>query len=228
MKYLRKFATKADMADLEQPNVVLIGDTSEVLYNAVPNGVYIQHIDGKLYTTDAWVAKGFANDEANGVAVVASECRFVIAKVDAKSQTEYWGGYNKLIEGVMTSANAGMAASDCDGFGNTQKIVAQLDGYEDDYGTIGSPAADYCINYTFPNGKVGYLPALGEWAIARRSKQDISNALLIVGGNDMSTIAYWSSTQNAAMFAWASVWATSNNAAKNKATGCRVRAFTTL
>ena len=48
MKYLRKFATKADMADLEQPNVVLIGDTEKVLYNAkiYANGVYNKHIDG--------------------------------------------------------------------------------------------------------------------------------------------------------------------------------------
>lgn len=50
----------------------------------VPNGVYIQHINGKLYTTDEWTAKAFANDEANGVAVAKSYSTSCIAFTELK------------------------------------------------------------------------------------------------------------------------------------------------
>lgn len=44
------------------PNVVLVKEPRNILYDVMPPlGVYIQHIDGSLYTTDEWTANGFAN-----------------------------------------------------------------------------------------------------------------------------------------------------------------------
>ena len=44
-------------------------------------GVYVQHVDGKLYTSEEWSNNAFANDSANGVAVLSmNDYCFVIAK----------------------------------------------------------------------------------------------------------------------------------------------------
>lgn len=55
----------------------------------INKGIYIQHVDGGLYTKENWSNKGYSNDLCNGIALVDKVC-FVIA-------TEYigtfrWGG----------------------------------------------------------------------------------------------------------------------------------------
>lgn len=217
MKYLRKFATKADMADLEQPNVVLIGDTSEVLYNAVPNGVYIQHIDGKLYATDAWVAKGFANDEANGVAVVASECRFVIGKAEL-GYLSWSSDDTNLIEGCALITNSSLVKYDYLGYANTLAIIK----------TATSGAAYQCANYAFPNGANGYLPASGEWYVAWQNKEEVNNAMTIINAEAIVEDYHWSSSQSMENRAWRVTWKTGGSVSITKGTKVNVRPFTTL
>lgn len=83
-----------------QPNVVLVGDEARILYNVepqLPKGAFIQHIDGKLYTTDQWSAMGFTNDEANGVAVISDNAKFVIAKTSFDAYA-----YKADIDAAMT------------------------------------------------------------------------------------------------------------------------------
>ena len=48
-------------------------------------GIYIQHVDGGLYTKENWSNKGYSNDLCNGIALVDKVC-FVIA-------TEYIGTF---------------------------------------------------------------------------------------------------------------------------------------
>ena len=44
-------------------------------------GVYIQHVNGSLYTESEWTAGGYSNDSANGVAILSETVHaFVIAK----------------------------------------------------------------------------------------------------------------------------------------------------
>lgn len=59
----------------------------------INKGIYIQHVDGGLYTKENWSNKGYSNDLCNGIALVDKVC-FVIA-------TEYigtsrWGKDGKI------------------------------------------------------------------------------------------------------------------------------------
>lgn len=51
----------------------------------INKGIYIQHVDGGLYTKENWSNKGYSNDLCNGIALVDKVC-FVIA-------TEYIGTF---------------------------------------------------------------------------------------------------------------------------------------
>ena len=155
----------------------------------LPLGVFIQHVDGSLYTEIEWTAKGFASADANGVAVSAEECAFVIAKDSLGKQQ--WGSLG-LITDIMVSSDAAIALTDINGVANTEAME-----YEN--------AAWECKNFTFPNGKKGYLPALGEWAEAYKYKEDINTAISLVGGKALGT-SMWSSTQYSADYAWLFGW----------------------
>jgi len=226
MKYLRKFASEAEYNafkgsdDYVTPNVVLVN--GKVLYNAV-EGVFIQHIDGNLYTADAWTAGGFANDQANGVAVKKGAVKFVIAKNDLSSSAYWSSDGSSAVDGVMMTEDSEIAKTDYAGFANTEKIVANSV----------SGAAFACTKTTFPNGAKGYLPSLGEWATLLSYISDINAALSAIGGQSFAVSTYhWSSTQCKANTAWrinmkdGSV----SSFAKNNGFGdtLKVRPFTTL
>ena len=159
-------------------------------------GIYIEHVNGTLYTADEWTAGNFSNDDANGVAVVRPiSGSFVIAKEESSSKLA-WGGYNKTLTDIVTSDTHSVAVLDNDGAGNTPKIIEQCNGYTSG-GVTGAPAAEYCANYTFPNGKTGYLGALGEWQAAYNNKTKVDSAMSLIGGTPVHTVEhwYWSSTQ---------------------------------
>lgn len=191
MKYLRKFATEAEVDVDASPNVVLVVESGEVKYN-VPiyeNGVYIQHIEGTLYTNDEWSAKGFANEEANGVAVIADECSFVIAKSFASAAP--WASELTLVEGIVTTTSEETARNDFSGKANTE-IISPL--YE-------NSAAKSAQAYTFPNGQKGYLPSLGEISIAQTHEALIGSSFSLIGVN-YTNAQVWSSTQANSLSAW--------------------------
>lgn len=195
---------------------------------SVGPGVYIQHIDGSLLTETEWTAAGYANDVANGVAILSTTAPgFVIAKADASSTTISWGGYSKLISDIVT-INSTAAVRDLDGYGNTTKIIEQLAGYTDRSGIVGAPAAEACAAYVFPNGKKGYLPALGEWQAAYNNKTAVVSAMALIGGTAILTSYHWSSTQLSAEKAWYLHWSSGNLSSDAKKNGYYVRAFTSL
>lgn len=163
--------------------------------------LYIQHVDGTLYTQEEWEQGGFSNDQANGVAVVALD-NFVIAKDDASSSKCKWGGYNKTLTGVSLAKSLAAALLDFDGMGNTQKIIEQLSGSIDSLNVVGAPAAETCANYTFPNGKNGHLPSMGELYAACNNKAMVDSALTLIGGTAIESTYYWTSTP----ISDASVW----------------------
>lgn len=221
MKYLRKFETAADVMMEIQPNVVLVGDEARILYNVeppLPKGAFIQHIDGKLYTTDQWSAMGFTNDEANGVAVISDNAKFVIAKTSFDAMA--WSSdASNAVEGVMLTSTLETAKTDYAGAANTALIA------------VGdtSGAALACANFTFPNGAKGYLPALGEWADAYNYKVDIDAAMTLIGGTTLVSGFYWSSTQYGASEAWYMGWNKGSTYGITKSsTSTDVRAFSAL
>ena len=159
----------------------------------INNGVYIQHIDGTLYLEDEWDEGGFANKEANGVAVVSDEVRFVVAKQLASSSKLPWGGYNKNT-GQFRYGSLSDALRDLDGQNNTTLILGALSGVSDMYGVDGAPAAEACVNYTFPNGSTGYLPALGELKLISDNISIISTMFSSIGAISIPNDNFTSST----------------------------------
>lgn len=169
--------------------------------------IYIQHIDGTLYTTDEWTAGGYANDQANGVAVVCASASFVIAKTDASTYVRWSSDVNNSVEGILTTSTESVAITDFAGAANTALMLA----------TDTSGAAYACNNYTFPNGAKGYLPAIGEWNVVYLNSACIEAALALIGASRRSNY-YWSSTQYSANQAW---YIYLNNGAK----GAEVKAY---
>lgn len=153
-----------------------------------PNGIYIQHIDGRLFKTEEWTLIGYPNDEANGVAVVSDACRFVIAKTE--KQYINWQNTATLIEGVATFTSLESAITDFDGVNNTDLMTD-------------SPAKGYCSGYTFPNGQQGYLGSAGEWNEFLKSYNAVDSAMTSIGGESFfSNKKYWTSTQESQSNAW--------------------------
>lgn len=220
MKHLKKFDTAAEyqafLADgYETPNVSLIEESGAIKYN-IPLGVFIQHIDGTLYTTDKWTAGGFANDQANGVAVRGINASFVIAKTSLGSLT--WSSdTSNAVEGVMITTSSGTAKTDYAGAANTALIAAIDTG----------KAAYSCANFVFPNGANGYLPALGEWQIAYDNKTAVDEAMSLIGGARIAGYLL-SSTQYSATKAWRLSWSDGSVSTDSKAFSNPVRVFSAL
>lgn len=199
MKYLKKFATAEEYAafvesgQMKRPNVSLVEESFTTYYNKyIPLGVFVQHIDGTLYTEEEWTSGGFYNDEANGVAVSTENARFVIAKT-LFTNTAWSSDTNTLVSGILTTTNKTEAYTDIEGYKNTQLMLA----------TDTSGSAYACANYTFPNGEKGYLPALGELHNASLNKDKINSAMKIIGGLTLDFDTYtWSSTQYNKNHAW--------------------------
>ena len=191
-------------------------------------GVYIQHVDGSLHTESEWTAGGYANSDANGVAILSETVpAFVIAKEDASSSALKWGGYGKTVPDIVTTTSSATAILDYDGSGNTPKIIEYLAGTNDGY-VDGAPAAEACAAFTFPNGKKGYLPALGEWGSASNNKTAVVSAMTLIGGTAIIPNYYWSSTQYDGNYSWGRNWDTGYVSSNGKYGYYRVRAFAAL
>ena len=191
-------------------------------------GVYIQHVDGSLHTEAEWTAGGYANSDANGVAILSETVpAFVIAKEDVNESGLAWGGYNKTVPDIVTSTSGSIAMLDMDGIGNTPKIIEYLAGTNDGY-VDGAPAAEACAAFTFPNGKKGYLPALGEWNGAYNNKTAVVSAMTLIGGTAISSNYYWSSTQFTSNYSWYLYWGYGNLNNLTKYNTYYVRAFAAL
>lgn len=152
------------------------------------NHVYIEHIDGTLYTTCEWISNEFDNELSNGVAIINDSCEFVIAKEDVGNYQ--WSVPNgSVIPGILTTHNALTASTDYSGENNT-RLMLEID-------TAG--AGYQCSNYVFPNGKTGYLGAAGEWTLVFTYRDNIEDALKFIGGNRLTNtdghMGYWTSTQ---------------------------------
>ena len=195
-------------------------------------GVYIQHVNGALYTESEWTAGGYANSDANGVAVLGGDASFVVAKTGQGVNDDIdYGGYGKTINGIATTTVEEEALLDFEGLNNTLKIIDQLGGYTDSEGITGAPAAEACASYTFPNGKKGYLPALGELYVLYNNISSVKTALSLVGGALYINISYWSSTQYSLNFGWTCYMSSGGISGAEKSDyyiQCIVRPFTTL
>lgn len=224
MKYLRKFNSADELlawrmgSEHVTPNVVLTADTGSVGYNvASMSGVFIQHIDGTLYTMAEWEERGYETSVANGVAVIDSAAKFVIAK-EQISSSMVWSSSTTIVNGVLTTTSLEKAQTDYAGEAHTAILAASAK----------HEAAYSCANYEFPNGQKGYLPAFGEWTVAYNYKEDIESAMSLIGGTAIAASNHWSSTQYSAPYAWLFNWNTGANSKPSKTYKRSVRAFAAL
>jgi hypothetical protein len=199
MIYLKEFATQADYdafvesGQMKRPNVSYIEETMAVEYKKpIQYGVFIQHIDGSLLTKEQWLADGYSNDSANGVAVIDEKAHFIIAKEKKKDVS--WMQYPyTLIPDIFTTADSAEAKTHYDGYATTQKALAH----------VSSGAIYEASQYVFPNGSNGYLPAMGELFIAFNKSGTINSLMTLLGsGNYFVDGATWSCTQVSAAQAW--------------------------
>lgn len=183
--------------------VLAVNDTgvrTVMLSLDVENGVYIQGVSGVLFSVDQWSGQ----ETPNGIAVITDNCRFVMALKDAYISIAKWGGYGTTVSGIVTTTAEATAAEDYKGRENTDTIISALSGVNDGYVT-GAPAAEKCKAYTFPNGQVGYMGAVGEWEAAYNNKAAIEAALSACGGTEISPY-YWASTQYSSYRSWRLDW----------------------
>lgn len=182
-------------------------------------GVYIEDVDGYLYTEDEWDG----SKTANGIAVLTDNCRFVIALEDAHPSAQ-WGNPEYQIDGITTTNSESEAIVDYDGKWQTETIlVSRNAGTNIDTKT----AAYYCDYFTFPNGNYGYLGAAGEWKAVFYNKEDIYYAMDKLG-TYLGRNNYWTSTQVDYGYSWSISIASGRMIIDPKTYETAVLPFTTL
>lgn len=160
-------------------------------------GIYIYDTDGHFTLPENWDTAN--NSKAVGVYVGTENSAFIIAPTYAETKKYIWG-INGIVSGIITSDDDAIAKKDYAGELNTDKIIAQLG--------IGSvPAVACCRNYTFKNGKKGYLWSFGEASDAYNNHRAIDEAMKKIGGAYIEMAEnHWTSTQISSAFAWCIDW----------------------
>ena len=180
-------------------------------------GVYILDKNNKLYEKGHYSG---TSDDAVGVAVMTSPCQFVISKANDNTSIN-WSNSNQLIDGIVTSAtDSSLVMEDFAGESNTDKIIEQM-GSE-------ASAAYYCRNTSglFPEGWIGYLPAMGELQLAYYYKDQIASCMDKIGGGIIfDGYSIWSSTQRDTTNAWRMLNANGNLSYSGKTIANKARAF---
>lgn len=168
------------MSEYRRRMLNLIPKTDLPDYSAY-RGVYIEDVNGHLHTVDSWNG----SLTPNGIAVLADNCRFVMAVVDTPEWGTIWAPSSFNVKALPKYTSFEQIKADVDGYGNTERILS-LDRSE-------MTIAAYCHNYIFPNGNRGYLGAFGEWYALFSYKDQFKNAIEKLGVN-VSSRACWTST----------------------------------
>lgn len=187
-----------------------------------PNGVYILHTNGTLYTREQW--KTSYNQDAVGVALVSDNCKFVIATIESENGI-IWSESSELVANVTTASAKSEAIKDYNGINNTNALISK-------YGDSIDYAAGWCNNHTFKNGSKGYLGALGEWMEVFNNISDINQCITLIDATEIETTSdthgYYTSTQFNASRAWCFNFKSEDSVANTKSMYAYVRPFATL
>lgn len=162
-------------------------------YKALELGVFIIDTNDNLINKDSWSST--MQETTVGVALITEKVAIVIST--GIHSNLCWSETPQLVGGVTTTTDSTVAATDYKGKANTEAIVKALG--------QNAPAAYYCSNYTFKNGKKGYLMAAGESYEIFVNMQKISELLDYINTNT-TNLAYghevWTSTQYNESIAW--------------------------
>lgn len=185
------------------------------------NGVYIKDTEGYYHTTDAWDG----TYTADCVAVITRSYRFGIALTEASSTMQIHDSYAGALENYMTEiSDETQAKADYDGATNTTNIMKLQSGT--------GYAAGWCNAFSFPSGKKGFLPSLGQMWAAYSNKAAVDAALTKAGGTALTSTYYWISTfwgvLGAGRRCWLLNWGDGRVGNGHLSDYSRVRAFSAL
>ena len=136
-------------------------------------GIYIQHIQGQLYTEEEWKTNEFTPEDANGVALVSVSNNFVVSKNDLIESNVTLKTSEDI--DIHTCSSSIEASTDYNGNLYTE-ILAAYDGKS-------NSAAVIAKNYTFPDGSTGYLPAAGELMLVWQNVSTINQLFNLIDGD---------------------------------------------
>jgi hypothetical protein len=162
-------------------------------YKALELGVFIVDTNDNFINKDSWSPT--MQETTVGVALITEKVAIVIAT--GLNTDLCWSKTYQLVGGVTTTTDSTVAATDYKGKANTEAIVKALG--------QNAPAAYYCSNYTFKNGKKGYLMAAGEAQEIFVNMRKISELLNYINPNTTNLAngyEVWTSTQNNNSTAW--------------------------
>ena len=162
-------------------------------YKALETGVFIIDTNDNLINKDSWSPT--MQQTTVGVALITEKVAIVIST--GLTTDLCWSKTNQLVGGVTTTTDSATAVQDFKGKANTEAIVKALG--------QNAPAAYYCSNYTFKNGKKGYLMATGESQEIFVNIQKISELLDYINTNTTNLnngFEIWTSTQKNESMAW--------------------------
>lgn len=162
------------------------------MYKALETGVYIIDTNNNLMDENSWDKN---TQTTVGVALITDKVSIVIP---AGSYNSRWSTTEQLVAGVTTTTNKDTAIRDYKGKANTEAIVKELG--------QNAPAAYYCSNYTFKNGKKGYLMSAGEAQEILRNISQISTLLQLISPDTYNIgqyVNFWTSTQYSEFISWA-------------------------
>lgn len=212
----------------------------EGIFNLDEYGVAIMDINGKFYK-DAAAWRDAGSPTPNGIAISDGIHRLCIAKdvVEHSASTnsdidkEYWGANGIIVNGVTTSTDKSIALKDFNGIGNTDSIVANVTSSDGYFTKEPWSAAALCRKFTFPNGRNGYLGAVGEWNLVQGLIDSINSLMSAIGGTQISVSGsssslYWTSTQANETSAWRWQFSSKDASTLTKENTLRVRAFSTI
>lgn len=157
-----------------------------ITYKALSLGCFILDKDDNLIDGSLWDP---ATGNAVGVALITEKVAIVIA-TGRHTDGLAWSTESQLVEGVVATTDITEAFKDYNGKANTEVIVRAL-------GTK-APSAYYCYNYTFKNGKKGYLMSAGEAREIYTNAKTIANLLSTINpstSNLMEGDEFMTSTQ---------------------------------
>lgn len=161
-------------------------------YKALSLGTYIIDTNDNLIDRNSWDEN---TQPAVGVALITEKIAVVIPTgITGHLQ---WSKERQLVEEVVTTNDVTEVFNDYKGKANTAILVSTLG--------ANAPAAYYCSNYTFKNGKKGYLMSAGEANEIGENIVAITTLLNVIDSsvlNLSADIQYWTSTQCDATMAW--------------------------
>lgn len=162
-------------------------------YKALELGVFIIDTNDNLINKDSWSSA--MQETTVGVALITEKVAIVIS---TGLHTDLsWSETEQLVGGVTTTTDKTVAETDYKGKANTEAIVKALG--------QNAPAAYYCSNYTFKNGKKGYLMAAGESMEIFVNMREISELLKYINPDTTNLgngYKVWTSTQYDDTRAW--------------------------